>query len=147
MAGQSGACGDFSYAFLRLGGFFLVVKSADQENRGFAMGEYDGIFHMGRLVSMLIGGYMADSEGLAQTALTFGFLSLGAPVLTAWKNPIPFPRLVDASRFEEDERVWKTVRHDRLFLRCLLLGFLLNVLFQGYSHLLSATWQKLPMEI
>ncbi len=134
-----------SYAFLRLGGFFLVVKSADQENRGFAMGEYDGIFHMGRLVSMLMGGYMADSEGLAQTALIFGFLSLGAPVLTAWKNPIPFPRLVDASRFEEDERVWKTVRHDRLFLRCLLLGFLLNVLFQGIftsslSHLAETSY-------
>ncbi len=120
-----------AYSFLRLGGFFLVVKWADDDDRGFVMGEYDGIFHIGRLVSMLFGGFLADVYGLSAAALAFGVLSIGAPLILIGRNPFPMDRLVDAANFRKDEIIWKKTKHDPAFLECLLLGFLMNVLFQG----------------
>lgn len=134
-----------AYAFLRLGGFFTVVKWSDSSTRGFVMGEYDGVFHLGRLVAMLFGGFLADAFGLSAAAVLFGLLSLGAPLLVWLHDPSRLPYLVNAANFSKDAAVWRIARQQPAFLRCALLGCLMNILFQGIftsslSHLAESSY-------
>ena len=76
-----------AWTFLRLGGYFSIVNCSQDTNRGHLMGTYNGLFRLGSLVGMLLGGLLADSIGLKFTALFFALVSLLAFPLAIYFIP------------------------------------------------------------
>src|SRR5690606_14268348 len=70
-----------AWSFLRIGGL-SVVAIYGGENRGEVMGIYNGLYRLGSLVGMLVGGILVPFIGLMTVAISFGALSaIGALVL------------------------------------------------------------------
>lgn len=65
-----------AWTFLRLGGYFAIINCSENSNRGHLMGTYNGLFRLGSLAGMLLGGLLADYLGLAYTATFFACITL-----------------------------------------------------------------------
>lgn len=61
-----------AWTFLRLGAYFTILDVSDDTNRGYYMGLYNGLYRLGSLGGMLMGGYLADRFGIGITATFFG---------------------------------------------------------------------------
>lgn len=80
-----------SWTFLRLGAYFTILEVAATDNRGHYMGLYNGLYRLGSLGGMLLGGVLADQYGIGPTAAFFGVLTFLA---------IPFAvRLIPSSQY------------------------------------------------
>lgn len=80
-----------SWTFLRLGAYFTILEVAATDNRGHYMGLYNGLYRLGSLGGMLLGGVLADQYGIGLTAAFFGALTFLA---------IPFAvRLIPSSQY------------------------------------------------
>lgn len=66
----------FAWSLLRIGGMTAVLHASKDEHRGEMIGLYNGLYRMGSLVGMLLGGLLAASVGLSGVSLLFGALSL-----------------------------------------------------------------------
>lgn len=74
-----------AWSLLRMGGFFTVISYSCPSNRGHLMGIYNGLYRLGSLFGMLLGGVLAPIIGLSQVALLFGMASfIGIPFITAY---------------------------------------------------------------
>ncbi|MFC7439758.1 MFS transporter [Laceyella putida] len=62
-----------AWTFLRLGAYFVILDVSSQDNRGYYMGVYNGLYRLGSLVGMLLGGFLADFYGV--TMVSFFLLS------------------------------------------------------------------------
>jgi MFS family permease len=71
----------FAWTFLRLGAYFLIVNISTNENRGQFMGIYNGLFRLGSLVGMLVGGIAADLYGIQSVSYIFAAMTLLAVIL------------------------------------------------------------------
>ncbi len=61
-----------AWTLLRLGSLFCILRLAGPEARGRYTGLYNGIYRLGSLVGMFLGGLLADLAGVRATALIFG---------------------------------------------------------------------------
>lgn len=52
-----------SWTLLRLGGFYCILNVSSDDNRGYFMGLYNGLYRIGSLAGMLLGGIFADWLG------------------------------------------------------------------------------------
>ncbi|TBL79492.1 MFS transporter [Paenibacillus thalictri] len=77
-----------SWTFLRIGAYLTIIDLSDERNRGDLMGTYNGVYRLGSLVGMLVGGVMADLFGLRPIALALGIVPLIALPLI-WKHAAP----------------------------------------------------------
>ncbi|MFZ5826314.1 MAG: MFS transporter [Bacillota bacterium] len=69
------------WSFLRLGGMAAVLADSPEGRRGRLMGLFTGVFRLGSVVGVAVGGYLADRLGFGPTALLFGAATaLGALV-------------------------------------------------------------------
>ncbi|BFT71130.1 MFS transporter [Paenibacillus sp. P36] len=74
-----------AWSFLRMGGYLTVIRYSDDTNRGHLMGRYNGIFRLGSLVGMLIGGVLVPLVGMSIVSIAFGvFMLLGLPYVAAY---------------------------------------------------------------
>lgn len=73
-----------AWSFLRLGAYFTIVDYSDDSNRGHNMGLFNGLYRLGSLFGMLLGGFLADLYGLRFVGLLFGGLSLCAFPVVFW---------------------------------------------------------------
>ncbi|OLU35093.1 MFS transporter [Pseudomonas sp. PA27(2017)] len=70
------------WSFFRIGGLSAVVYCSDGQSRGQAMGLYNGLYRLGSLAGMLLGGLLVPLYGLPALALSFtGLALLGLPLL------------------------------------------------------------------
>ncbi len=65
-----------AWTLLRLGAYRLIADSATEQNRGHAMGRYNGLYRLGSLFGMLVGGLCADLWGLSITSLLCAVVTL-----------------------------------------------------------------------
>lgn len=71
-----------AWSFFRIGGLSIVAYYADENHRGEAMGQYNGLYRLGSLFGMLLGGIFVPIFGLKIVSITFGVLSLlGLPLI------------------------------------------------------------------
>ena len=61
-----------AWTLLRLGSLFCILRLSGPNNRGHYTGLYNGLYRLGSLVGMFIGGILADSAGIAVTVIVFG---------------------------------------------------------------------------
>lgn len=71
-----------AWSLFRIGGLAAVVRCASEGERGRVMGLYNGLYRLGSLVGMLVGGILVVVSGLPALAWAFGILTLlGIPLL------------------------------------------------------------------
>lgn len=71
-----------AWSFFRIGGLSSVAYYADENRRGEAMGIYNGIYRLGSLIGMLLGGILVPFIGLQSVSILFGCLTLiGLPFI------------------------------------------------------------------
>jgi MFS family permease len=79
-----------AWSFFRIGGLSAVVYCAADGQRGRAMGVYNGLYRLGSLAGMLIGGLLVPVYGLPALAWVFaGAALLGVPLLLFAFDPPP----------------------------------------------------------
>jgi MFS family permease len=61
-----------AWTLLRLGSLFCILKLSGPDNRGYYTGLYNGLYRLGSLAGMLLGGILADLAGIAVTVTVFG---------------------------------------------------------------------------
>jgi len=119
-----------AWSLLKLGGYFTVILCADNSNRGRWMGTYNGLYRLGSLFGMLLGGFLASTWGISGVSFLFGF----TPLLAI---PFLFSSLKDAHvgsqtkkemHWDLETKGWLFSRH---VIRAILSGLLIAMLFQG----------------
>lgn len=93
-----------AWSFLRLGGYLTVISCSDPQNRGQFIGLYNGLWGLGALFGMLIGGVFTDIVGI--TAITTVFAILGICSIPFLMRYVP----ATVSR-SEDEQIESTSVH------------------------------------
>lgn len=120
-----------AWSLLRMGGFFTVIRYSDSTNRGHLMGVYNGLYRLGSLFGMLLGGVMASFLGLAHTALIFGLIGLvGIPLVTVF---IPRREKADATSPPSYGKVGEVRRKafSKPVVKVVGSGLLIAMLIQG----------------
>lgn len=76
-----------AWSFFRIGGLSIVAFDTKEDNRGKSIGLYNGLYRLGSLVGMLIGGLLVPIIGLSTVSIIFGFLTLlGLPLILLYVN-------------------------------------------------------------
>ncbi|MCM3111785.1 MFS transporter [Lederbergia lenta] len=65
-----------AWSFLRLGGYLTVISSSDQKTRGHFIGLYNGLWGLGTLFGMLIGGIFTEIIGIRTITTIFAILGI-----------------------------------------------------------------------
>ncbi|WP_062049209.1 MFS transporter [Bacillus sp. JCM 19034] len=76
-----------AWSFLRLGGFFTVLDCSTDEDRGKLMGMYNGLYRLGSLIGMLVGGVLVSILGIHFVSISFGLLMIIGIPLVFWFIP------------------------------------------------------------
>ncbi|NAP00858.1 MFS transporter [Halomonas sp. MG34] len=125
-----------AWAFLRLGGFLTVLQVADQHNRGFLIGKYNGLWGLGGLIGMLAGGILADVIGIEAVTLIFGAAALlSIPFVIRY---IPNNFIDNKKRVESGIGAYKQVWKQKSMIPVMISGLLMSMVFFGiYMSTLS----------
>lgn len=106
-----------AWSFFRLGGFLTVIEYSTDGNRGKLLGTYNGLYRLGSLIGMLLGGILVSLFGISLISISFGLLMLiGIPLVyfiipgkttdekekenrqsTAWMNKPIFKAIITGS--------------------------------------------------
>lgn len=133
-----------AWTFLRLGAYFFIVNISGEENRGHYMGIYNGIFRLGSLVGMLVGGIIADNYGIKVVSLIFASTTLFALFLVHYSIYPSSSKVTPlATNTYKISIGWK----DSKIIWMLLTGFFVTMLYQGaftstLSHLIDIRQTK-----
>jgi MFS family permease len=132
-----------AWSLLRLGGFFTVIRCSEDYNRGQFMGTYNGLYRLGSLFGMLVGGFLASIIGLQAVALLFGVLSLlGIPLILGYvkasqgaTGDIESTNTISSHEKKPVKVELSTMRFkdwlSKPLLKVILSGLLLTLLFEG----------------
>lgn len=120
-----------AWSLLRIGGLSAVTRFSEDSRLGKTMGTYNGLYRLGSLMGMLIGGALVPIGGIQAVSLALGLISLiGLPLIF---HSIP----------KKDIGQWKTENRSfrfqefpvGLFSRNIIIvigsGFFISMLFQG----------------
>lgn len=115
-----------AWTFLRLGAYFTILEVSNNSNRGYYMGMYNGLYRLGSLGGMLMGGFLADHFGIGITAVIFG---------TSTLLSIPFAfKLIPVSRPQKREEnsplVLTAIVNANVFWT-LITGLFIALIYQG----------------
>lgn len=115
-----------AWTFLRLGGYFTIFEVSDNSNRGYYMGMYNGLYRLGSLGGMLMGGFLADLFGIGITAVFFGTLTLLAIPFAFRLIPVSSPQV----RAENNSLDLPAIINSNV-LWTLLTGLFIAMIYQG----------------
>lgn len=80
------------WSFLRLGGYLAALDAANDGNRGYYLGFFNGVVRFGSFVAVLTGGLLTDVFGFEATVLLFAVLSLLGGFAVLRERPPPAVR-------------------------------------------------------
>ena len=130
-----------AWTLLKMGAYLMILDCADASCRGSLFGKYNGLFRLGSLVGMLLGGFMADVWGLAFAAFVFG----GMAILAAPVTPRFVPAILVAPK--ETEPLLKRLKaaSNPMVSRALITGLVIALAYQGVvasslSHLIRTNF-------
>lgn len=120
-----------AWSLLRIGGLSTVVYYSTNINRGKTMGMFNGIYRLGSLVGMMLGGIFVPIFGLQAVSLFFGILALfGVPLIikTVTSKNIDKEQENNSANKKQSFLVQLLAKNTLLVI---LSGFLITMLFQG----------------
>ncbi|RFU67526.1 MFS transporter [Peribacillus saganii] len=129
----------FSFSLFKLGAYILILDLSSETNRGYLMGSYNGLYRLGGLIGMLLGGIFADLFGVAVISSVLGFLAfLSIPLVVKY---IPKSITIDDKADTKPSFLtnFKTIANKH-FLKIFVTAFSLIMLLDG---ILTATLSHL----
>jgi predicted MFS family arabinose efflux permease len=130
-----------SWSLFKLGAYLLILQISSDANRGNFMGTYNGLYRLGSLFGMLLGGLFADLFGMRIISLFIGiFAFLSIPLLYKY-----IPLTIQTKEQEKmkpsffnDIKVFLNRRLIRIFVTSfLLIMFLDGMLTATLSHIIE----------
>ncbi|GHH97895.1 MFS transporter [Neobacillus kokaensis] len=64
-----------AWSFFRLGGYLTILSSSNAKTRGRSVGLYNGLWGLGTLFGMLLGGLLAEQMGIQNVTLMFSVIA------------------------------------------------------------------------
>jgi predicted MFS family arabinose efflux permease len=139
-----------AWSLLSLGGLLTVIAVAEENNRGYLMGKYNGLYRLGSLVGMLFGGLLVSTIGFIHTALIFGFMSLfSIPVLLYLVKVNNFKGAFNISQNQVQAKFFQPGLFTFPVVRILFTGLVISIVIRGIinSTLSLVTDCNFPEEI
>ncbi|GLB61438.1 MFS transporter [Cytobacillus sp. NCCP-133] len=132
-----------AWSFLRIGGLSIVAILADESHRGKLMGLYNGLYRLGSLAGMLIGGIMVPIIGLKAVSIAFGFFTLlGVPLILLFLKSSDGQHQSESPEFREKSKLYPSQLKYKMAL--IATGFLITMLYQGvFTSTLSPVIERL----
>ncbi|WP_233523071.1 MFS transporter [Peribacillus saganii] len=136
----------FSWSLFKLGAYLLIFQLANDTNRGSFMGTYNGLYRLGSLFGMFLGGLFADLFGVALISTVIGlsaFFSL--PILYKY-----VPKSLDKEVTTKNSPAllanFKTFK-DRNLIQIFVTAFLIIMLLDGMltaslSHIIQVKFTE-----
>ncbi|MEH7439572.1 MFS transporter [Neobacillus drentensis] len=130
-----------SWSLFKLGAYLLILQISSDANRGNFMGTYNGLYRLGSLFGMLLGGLFADLFGMRIISLFIGiFAFLSIPFLFKY-----IPLTIQTKEQEKMKpsfftniKVFQNRRLIRIFVTAfLLIMFLDGMLTATLSHIIE----------
>ncbi|NYE03471.1 MFS family permease [Bacillus niacini] len=130
-----------AWSLFRIGGYLTILSSSNSKTRGQYVGLYNGLWGLGTLIGMLIGGVLVELIGIQTATNLFGVLAASSILIvfrfienTKELGPI---RLMKKTK---DFSVWKNKRIVAAFVTGLLVAFVVYGVFaSSLSKLIE--WQ------
>lgn len=135
-----------SWSFLKLGGLLTVMDVAGENERGYLVGLYSGVYRLGSLAGMLGGGLIADIFGLKVTAFACAALAVpGVLAAVFLLKRIPPERRNAANEQKAEKPSVLSVLRSPALLWVLLACLMVKLLTEGFfmstlSPLLEHHW-------
>ena len=121
---------------MRLGGFYCILNVSSDDNRGYFMGLYNGLYRIGSLAGMLLGGIFADWLGFSVTCMLFGACTAATIVLGFICVPRGNSGVPAGTQAEERSLTW--LWKDGTVLWVMATGLVVALIYQGlYASTLS----------
>jgi MFS family permease len=119
-----------AWSFFRIGGLSSVAYYADANHRGEAMGLYNGLYRLGSLFGMLLGGIFVMIIGLEAVSIIFGCFSiLGLPlIIRSFGTGLSAQAEKVATTIQESLPTPSMLKHKVIII---MNGFFIAMLFQG----------------
>ncbi|WP_409300430.1 MFS transporter [Peribacillus sp. SCS-155] len=120
----------FSWSLLKLGAYLLILQLATDADRGSFMGTYNGLYRLGSLFGMLIGGLFADWFGVTIISVVIGMLAFTSiPILYKYlpQSLVQEVNTVNSPTLLTHFRVFK----DRKLIQTFTTAFLVIMLLDG----------------
>lgn len=125
-----------AWTLLRLGGFYCILNVSSDDNRGYFMGLYNGLYRIGSLAGMLLGGIFADWLGFSVTCMLFGACTAATIVLGFLCVPRGNSGVPAGTQAEERSLTW--LWKDGTVLWVMATGLVVALIYQGlYASTLS----------
>ena len=120
-----------AWSFFRIGGLSIVAFDTNKDNRGKSIGLYNGLYRLGSLVGMLVGGLLVPIIGLSAVSIIFGCLTLfGLPLILMYVNTNPsMANEQDNKAVIVKERFINRLKQGRGMI--IFTGFCITLLIQG----------------
>ncbi|MBT2643437.1 MFS transporter [Bacillus sp. ISL-41] len=119
-----------AWSLFKLGAFLLILQLATDSNRGNYVGTYNGLYRLGSLVGMLIGGFFADLFGIKAISIIIGTSALlSIPIIFKY-----IPRTIQTNEASEKKLSLLTNFNSFLNSRLIMIlgtAFLLVMLLDG----------------
>ncbi|WP_430789658.1 MFS transporter [Virgibacillus flavescens] len=120
-----------AWSFFRIGGLSSVAYYADEKHLGKAMGTYNGIYRLGSLFGLLLGGLFVPVIGLQNVAICFGIITLtGVPVTFLTMKKDYAAKMGKSTMNLRVPLVNPSYGRNKIIIIC-ITGFLTALLFQG----------------
>ena len=117
-----------AWTFLRLGAYFAIIDYSKSDNRGYCMGTYNGLYRLGSLVGMLLGGLLADHYGLRITSIIFS-------IMTFIAIPLSFLYIPSSTAHKSNEELQNThvitIFKNTDVIGVLVTGMFIAMIYQG----------------
>ncbi len=123
----------FSWTLLRLGTLFSILRVSTPDTLGYLTGINNGLYRLGSLGGMLLGGILSDTFGLQATALFFAGVSCLAPF---FMRKIPRSESRDRQKNCPDQSLnWKDVFASQPgpVLWVMMTAFIVAMTYQGLT--------------
>ncbi|MET3697491.1 predicted MFS family arabinose efflux permease [Bacillus oleivorans] len=119
-----------AWSLFRIGGLSAVAFLADEKHRGQSMGLYNGLYRLGSLAGMLIGGILVPFIGLSIVSIIFGVITFtGLPLIMYFlktkERPLKAEKVsaLDKAIFSQSTFKYK--------VSIITTGFFITLLYQG----------------
>lgn len=121
-----------AWTFLRIGAYLAILDLSDDSNRGNYYGTYTGIYRLGSLFGVLVGGILADIFGLRPVAIVLGLLTfISVPIVML--NTPKTARVKQSSVAEKTNvrSILAFVQEKRDLLYLIVTGLLITMICEG----------------
>ncbi|HWO75967.1 MAG TPA: MFS transporter [Bacillus sp. (in: firmicutes)] len=119
-----------AWSLFRIGGLSAVAFLADERHRGQSMGLYNGVYRLGSLGGMLLGGILVPFIGLSTVSMIFGVLTLlGIPLIMYFLKTKEKPH--KAKKVPVLDKAILLQSTFKYKLSIITTGFFITMLYQG----------------